>query len=372
MADPLRIYAQDAAHRAGIDGPTFERQIQQESGFDPDAHNPSGADGIAQIVPRFHPGVNTRDPRESLDYAARLMAGYIRAFGDYRHALAAYNWGSGHVGGGTWDGEHHEPWNGQRETLPGETQRYLDIILGPGWPEPGAAPMPTTPTYDPTTPVVTQNHDWDCAEQSTLWAMTAYGRHPSDAWMEASMLTSGVESTELGLLVGDGSQLAAWITEQYGEFGYRAYNAASVSFDDVRSVAGASPVMIGGHRWGSAGHWSGVRRYDAATDTLMLANPGGNGPIYGQTSLDRQQFAERAPWSMVVVTHESQTAPTPVPPPPPPVDELAALRAENERLRTVIGYASHDISAAIDKETTAIRASLGALDAATSTLKGQS
>src|SRR4051812_14184442 len=42
----LRAYAHEAAQRAGCDPALFERQIQQESGFDPDAYNPaSGARG---------------------------------------------------------------------------------------------------------------------------------------------------------------------------------------------------------------------------------------------------------------------------------------------------------------------------------------
>src|SRR5262245_33155533 len=68
----LRAYAREAAGRAGLDPDLFERQIQQESGFDPDAFNDaSGATGVAQLVPRFHPDVDPHDPRASLEYAAR-------------------------------------------------------------------------------------------------------------------------------------------------------------------------------------------------------------------------------------------------------------------------------------------------------------
>src|SRR5262249_6289468 len=38
------------------------------------------------------------------------------------------NWGPGNVA----------RWDGRRETLPDETEHYLDVILGPGWPEPQA------------------------------------------------------------------------------------------------------------------------------------------------------------------------------------------------------------------------------------------
>ncbi|MDP8922450.1 MAG: SH3 domain-containing protein, partial [Chloroflexota bacterium] len=124
-----RAYAREAAQRAGCDPDVFNRQIQQESGFDPDAYNTaSGATGICQIIPEYHPEVDPRDPIASLDYAARWMASLHRQYGSYARALAAYNWGPGNVAG----------WDGRRDALPGETRHYLDVILGPGWPEPGA------------------------------------------------------------------------------------------------------------------------------------------------------------------------------------------------------------------------------------------
>ncbi len=124
-----RAYAREAAQREGCDPEIFSRQIQQESGFNPDAFNPSGATGIAQIIQRFHPSVDPTDPIASLDYAARWMADLHRQYGSYARALAAYNWGPGNV----------SRWDGQRDSLPGETRHYLDIILGAGWPEPGGA-----------------------------------------------------------------------------------------------------------------------------------------------------------------------------------------------------------------------------------------
>ena len=52
------------------------------------------ARGIAQIVPEYHPGVNTRDPIASIDYAAKYLSQLQRQFGgDMRLALLAYNGG---------------------------------------------------------------------------------------------------------------------------------------------------------------------------------------------------------------------------------------------------------------------------------------
>jgi hypothetical protein len=125
----LRAYAREAAIRAGCDPDVFVRQIQQESGFDPEAFNAgSGATGIAQIVRRWHRDVDPTDPIASLDYAATWMVKLHAQYGTYQRALAAYNWGPGNLSG----------WDGQRATLPDETCHYLDVILGEGWPEPSS------------------------------------------------------------------------------------------------------------------------------------------------------------------------------------------------------------------------------------------
>jgi murein DD-endopeptidase MepM/ murein hydrolase activator NlpD len=122
----------EAATRHGIDAEVFVRQIDAESGFDPLARSPSGALGLAQIIPRWHPSVDPLDPPAALDYAARWMRDLIRAYGSYQEALAAYNWGPGNV----------SRWDGRPDTLPAETRRYLDKILGPGWPEPDTEEKP--------------------------------------------------------------------------------------------------------------------------------------------------------------------------------------------------------------------------------------
>ena len=138
----LRDFARNQARLHGVNPDIFERQIDQESGFDPKAFNAaSGASGIAQIVPKWHPGVDVWNPEESLTYAAKLMAGYLlKNNQSYRKALASFNWGPGNVGGYTHNGIIMPPWDGKRETLPAETRHYLDVILGEGWPEPMSAP----------------------------------------------------------------------------------------------------------------------------------------------------------------------------------------------------------------------------------------
>jgi murein DD-endopeptidase MepM/ murein hydrolase activator NlpD len=111
--------AAEFAREAGIDPNTFVRQIQQESGFNPNARSPAGATGIAQIVPQYHPGVNPNDPEAALRYAAQLMAKNTAQYGDIRSALIAYNAGPGGL-------QRYQ----RTGVLPRETQLYLQRILG--------------------------------------------------------------------------------------------------------------------------------------------------------------------------------------------------------------------------------------------------
>lgn len=94
--DYYQIARQDAA-RAGIDPNLFERQINQESGFNPNAISQAGAIGIAQIMPSTAGGwkVNPHDPVASLSAAAKAMAWYVNHYGNYDKALACYNAGCG-------------------------------------------------------------------------------------------------------------------------------------------------------------------------------------------------------------------------------------------------------------------------------------
>lgn len=97
---PWQRVAWNAAVRHGIDPRIFLRQINAESGFNPNARSPAGALGIAQIMPATARGwgVDPMNPRDALNGAARAMASYLRAYkGKWAWALAAYNAGTGAV-----------------------------------------------------------------------------------------------------------------------------------------------------------------------------------------------------------------------------------------------------------------------------------
>lgn len=93
-----RAMARQDAINAGINPDYFVNQINQESGFNPDAISPVGAIGIAQIMPATASewNVDPHDPVASLRVASQRMSWYQNYFsGDYAKALAAYNCGIG-------------------------------------------------------------------------------------------------------------------------------------------------------------------------------------------------------------------------------------------------------------------------------------
>ncbi len=120
--------AQQDASNAGISPDYFVRQINQESGFNPNAYSYSGAEGIAQFMPATARGlgIDPWDPIQALQAAANVMAGYSHQYGgNYAMALAAYNAGSGTVQyavnacGSNW-----------MNCLPAQTQNYIYVIMG--------------------------------------------------------------------------------------------------------------------------------------------------------------------------------------------------------------------------------------------------
>jgi len=161
--------------------------------------------------------------------------------------------------------------------------------------------MTDTPVYNPQEPAHLQENDWSCSQDAAEWALWAYGRHPSDDWMEQSMIDVGVINPSVGLCDASGSGLANWLTTEYGEFGYVATHQNPVSFSDLAEEASTlqHPIMAGGRAWC---HWTGIRGYDPANDLLLLANPApGYRGIY--QTLSRDQFDQLGPFSMVRLTH---------------------------------------------------------------------
>lgn len=91
---PLFRFVED---QIGLPRNLLVRLAQQESYFNPLATNPSGAQGMMQIIPRWHPGVDPFKPEEAIPYAGKFLLDNFNRFGSWRAALAAYNWGPGNI-----------------------------------------------------------------------------------------------------------------------------------------------------------------------------------------------------------------------------------------------------------------------------------
>jgi hypothetical protein len=109
-----------AASRWDVSAALLAGQLMAESGFDPSAGSPAGAQGIAQFIPSTAASYGLRDPfdpAEAIDAEAHLMSDLLRQFGSPQLALAAYNAGPAPV-----EACHCVP------AIP-ETQAYVTRIL---------------------------------------------------------------------------------------------------------------------------------------------------------------------------------------------------------------------------------------------------
>lgn len=89
-----------SAARWGVPPALMAGQLMAESGFDPNAGSPAGAQGIAQFMPSTAAAyglTNPFDPVAAIDAQAHLMSDLLRQFGSPELALAAYNAGPGPV-----------------------------------------------------------------------------------------------------------------------------------------------------------------------------------------------------------------------------------------------------------------------------------
>ena len=110
-----------AAQRWNVSAALLAAQLYAESGFNPFAVSPAGAQGIAQFMPgtaRAYGLANPFDAAAAIDAQAHLMRDLLRQFGSVPLALAAYNAGPGAVAG-----------CGCVPPYP-ETQAYVARILG--------------------------------------------------------------------------------------------------------------------------------------------------------------------------------------------------------------------------------------------------
>ena len=84
-----------ATQAYGLPSGLLQAVARTESGFNPGATSPAGAQGLMQIMPSTAAGlgINPLDPIQSIYGAADLLAQKIKAFGSVPLAVAAYNAG---------------------------------------------------------------------------------------------------------------------------------------------------------------------------------------------------------------------------------------------------------------------------------------
>ena len=89
-----------SASRWNVSAALLAAQLEAESGFNPRAVSPAGAQGIAQFMPGTAASYGLRnpfDPEAAIDAQAHLMSDNLRQFRSVPLALAAYNAGGGAV-----------------------------------------------------------------------------------------------------------------------------------------------------------------------------------------------------------------------------------------------------------------------------------
>ncbi|MFS3127099.1 transglycosylase SLT domain-containing protein [Nocardioides sp. Bht2] len=109
-----------AGAKYGVSPELLSAIARQESGYDPRAVSPAGAQGLMQLMPATARGLGVTDSfnaNQAVDGAARLMSDLLDRFGRTDLALAAYNAGPGAV-------LRHDGIPPYRET-----QRYVAAIM---------------------------------------------------------------------------------------------------------------------------------------------------------------------------------------------------------------------------------------------------
>jgi hypothetical protein len=112
----LEPIIKEASDVEGVDPALVKAVIEVESGGNPMAVSPAGAQGLMQLMPDTAAELGVKDsldPHQNIQAGTRFLKRLLDRYqGNLRLALAAYNWGMGNL--------ERNP-----DTLPGETKDFI-------------------------------------------------------------------------------------------------------------------------------------------------------------------------------------------------------------------------------------------------------
>jgi len=113
-------FVREASQKYGVERNLIQAVIKAESNYNPNAESRAGAVGLMQLLPSTANDMGVTDiydPRENIFGGTRYLGMLLNRYtGNMERALAAYNWGPGHV-------------DRAPDRLPAETRTYIQRVL---------------------------------------------------------------------------------------------------------------------------------------------------------------------------------------------------------------------------------------------------
>lgn len=117
----------NAAARYGVPSQIAMEVAVQESGLNPNAVSPAGAQGVMQLMPATAAQLGVSDPfnpQQNVNGGVQYLSQLYAKYGSWDLALAAYNWGPGNVSSALTTNP-----SDPLSIAPAETQNYVSSVL---------------------------------------------------------------------------------------------------------------------------------------------------------------------------------------------------------------------------------------------------